>query len=251
STATHTCCLAVVSSPDDPFTNPATDIATLVTGDKRACLKNLHVVDPGSAPVGLTLVGIDFHHAGARAALADLIVRPSLFDRGRIGLLLPAIELAANAGGTTGVERVALAPDDPIGAWYVRGKKASEKQLAERWRGLDRRHIWMFSSTQVSRLAGIPLAAGQTLRGALVCSHKRDVPTPVAPRVTIEQRIGGVSVGGSTFQIGYDGAGSPVQPRPRRIRILADRLQWRGGPGGGRPTRRRARGAIAGDPHPA
>ena len=51
STATHTCCLAVVSSPDDPFTSPATDIGTLVTGDKRVCLKNLHVIDPGPAPV--------------------------------------------------------------------------------------------------------------------------------------------------------------------------------------------------------
>lgn len=36
-TGTHTCCLAVISSPDDPFNNPATDIVQLVTLDKRVC----------------------------------------------------------------------------------------------------------------------------------------------------------------------------------------------------------------------
>jgi photosystem II stability/assembly factor-like uncharacterized protein len=248
STATHTCCLAVVSSTDDPFTNPATEIGTLVNGDKHACLKNLHVIDPGPAPVGMTMSSIDFHNTSKRAALVELIVRPSLFDRGRIALLLPEIELAESDGGTIGVERVPLAPDDPIGAWYLRGKKVSEKQMAERWRGLDRRYLWTFSSTQVSRLAGIRLKAGQTLQGVLVCSHKRDVPTPVAPRVSIEQRIGGVSVGGSTFQIGYDGAGSPAQPRARRIRIVADRLQWREEAGARRRTALWARATVADDP---
>jgi photosystem II stability/assembly factor-like uncharacterized protein len=89
STATHTCCLAVVSSADDAFTNPATDIGTLVTGDKRACLKNLHVIDPGPAPVGMTMAGINFNNAGKRSAVAEIIMRPTLFDRGTIGLLLP------------------------------------------------------------------------------------------------------------------------------------------------------------------
>lgn len=226
STATHTCCLAVVSSADDPFTNTATDIATLVTGDKRACLKNLHVIDSGSAPVGMTMVGIDFNNAGRRAAVAELIVRPSLFDRGRIGLLLPQIEFDETRGETVGVERVPLAPGDSIGAWYLRGKKVSEKNFDKRWRGLDRNHIWMFNPVQISRLAGIRLKAGQTLRGVLVCSHKRDVPTPVAPRVSIEQRVSGVSTGGSTFQIGYDGVGYTTQTRVRRIRIVASSLQW-------------------------
>jgi photosystem II stability/assembly factor-like uncharacterized protein len=226
STATHTCCLAVVSSADDPFTNTATDIGTLVTGDKRACLKNLHVIDPGPAPAGMTMVGIDFNNGGKRRAVAEIIIRPSLFDRGMIGLLLPKLEFAKTKSESVGVERIPLSPDDPIAKWYLRGKNANEKQLSARWEGLDRSYLWRFSSTQVSRLAGIRLDPGQTLRGALVCSHKRDVPTPVAPRISIEQRIDGVSIGGSTFQIGYDGAGSPTAPRVRRIRIVADHLQF-------------------------
>jgi hypothetical protein len=143
---------------------------------------------------------------------------------------------------------VPLAPDDPIGNWYLRGKQSNEKHLVERWRGLDRSHIWVFNSIQVSRLGGIRLRAGETLRGVLVCSHTRDVPTPVAPRVSIEQRVGGVSVGGSTFQIGYDGAASPAQPRPRRIRIVTDRLQWKEGKGSRRRRGLWVRTTIAADP---
>lgn len=170
STATHTCCLAVVSSADDPFTNPATDIATLVTGDKRACLKNLHVIDPGPAPVGMTMVGIDFNNPGQRATIAEIIVRPTLFDRGTIALLLPKIDRAEIEGGLIGVKQVPLAANDPIGEWYERGKRSNEKKLVERWRGLDHSHIWVFNSVQVSQLGGIRLRAGETLRGVLVCS---------------------------------------------------------------------------------
>lgn len=228
-TATHTCCLAVVSSPDDPFTNAATDIGTLVTGDRRACLKNLHVID-GSAPPGgggPTMAGIDFHNPGKGAALAEIVIRPSLFDRGTIALLLPPLELKKVRRALVGVERVPLAPGDPIGSWYLRGKKLDEKQMQARWRGLDRSVIWVFSPTQESRLAGIQLAPGARLRGVLVCSHKQDVPSAIAPRIAIEQRMDGVSVGGSTFQIGYDAPGRRLQAAPRRIRITAERLRWR------------------------
>jgi hypothetical protein len=225
--ATHTCCLAVLSSADDPFNNTNTDIGTLVTGEKRACLKNLHIVDPGPAPPGMMMIPIDIHNAGKRDVIAELLVRPTLFDRGRVGLLLPEVALAKVKAGSVGVERVPLAPSDPVGNWYLAGGTSSEKALDTLWRKLDRTHIWIFSSTQSSRLAGLRLASGQTLTGVLVCSHKRDVPTRVAPRVTIEQRAAGRSVGGSTFQIGYDDSSTPAQPRPRRIRVIADRVDWR------------------------
>jgi photosystem II stability/assembly factor-like uncharacterized protein len=227
STATHTCCVAVISSPDDMFTNTATDVHALVSGDKHACLKNLHVVDPGSAPVEMTLLGIDLHNPRDRESTAEVTVRPILFERGTVGLLLPEIELAVGERGLTGVERVPLARDDPIGSWYLRGKGANEKELLKRWRGLDLSQLWAFSSTQVSRLGGIKLQPGQTLHGVVVLSHKRDVPLPTAPRVSFEQRIDRVSVGGSTFQIGYDHAAGPAQPEARRIRVVAEWLEWR------------------------
>jgi photosystem II stability/assembly factor-like uncharacterized protein len=226
SSATHTCCLAVISSADDPFTSKATDIGTLVTGDKHACLKNLHVIDPGPAPAGLTLVGIDFHNPGKTDALADILIRPSLFERGTVALLLPRVELANGEGGLRGGERQPLSSDDPVGEWYLRGKKGSENELGKRWAGLDRSGIWVFNPAQVCSLSGIRMKAGETLRGVLVVSHKRDVPTAVAPRIAVEQWIGGVPVGGSTFQVGYDGESSPAQLNVRRLRIVANRLEW-------------------------
>lgn len=227
STATHTCCLAVISSQDDPFTSPATDIGTLVRGDKRACLKNLHVIDPGPAPVGMTMVGIDFHNPGKTEAWAEILIRPSQFERGTIALLLPKIEFAKGEQPLRGVERQLLSPDDPVGEWYLRGKKANGNELIKRWAGLDRSGIWVFNPAQVCSLSKVRMKPGETLRGVLVISHSRDVPTAVAPRISIEQRIGGVSVGGSTFQVGYDGESSPAQLNVRRLRIVANLLEWR------------------------
>jgi photosystem II stability/assembly factor-like uncharacterized protein len=224
STATHTCCLAVVSSPDDLFANPATDIATLVTGDRHACLKNLHVVNPGPAPAGMTMMGVDVHNPEKEEALVDLIFRPTEFDRGTIALLLPKIELAKGDRGLRGVERQPLSTTDPVGTWYLRGKGSEPKSLAKRWRGLDRTTIWSISPTQICLLGGIRMKPGETLRGVLVLSHKRDVATDRAPRVAIEERIGRVSVGGSTFQVGYDNESSPARLRIRRLRIVSDRL---------------------------
>jgi hypothetical protein len=226
-TATHTCCLAVVSSGDDPFSNPATDVATLVSQDKRVCLKNLHMVDPGPAPVPMTLIAIDMHNPRPEEISAELVVRPSLFERGTIGLLLPNAEVEDPDGRSFSVEKVPLAENDPVGRWYLPGREKNQALVAERWRGLDRRFLWTLHSTQVSRLAGIRIKAGETLRAALVCSHRRDVPTSVAPQVSIEMRAGGVLLGGSTFQIGYDGQASPAQPKVRRVRLVAKRVRWR------------------------
>jgi len=87
-----------VSSTDDPFNNAAVDIGTLVTGDKRVCLKNLHVVDPGPAPLGMTLVGIDLRNIHKQPVLVDIVVRPSQFSAGFVGLLLPHIALGHQDG---------------------------------------------------------------------------------------------------------------------------------------------------------
>jgi hypothetical protein len=171
----------------------------------------------------MTMVGIDIHNPREAEALADLIIRPSAFDRGRIALLLPKVEPAK--GELRGVQRQPLSPDDPVGRWYVRGGKEPPKSLEKRWHGVDRTTLWSISSTQVALLGGLRMRPGETLHGILVLAHKRDVATPRAPRVTLEQRIGGVSVGGSTFQVGYDRGSSPSQLAVRRLRIVSDRLE--------------------------
>jgi photosystem II stability/assembly factor-like uncharacterized protein len=232
-TATHTCCLAVVSSPDDPFSNLATDIATLVTGDKRVCLKNLHVVDPGPAPLGMTLVGIDLFNGHSEAAWADIVVRPSQFGGGTVGLLLPAARFMDRAAALDGFQAVLLAPGDPVGNWYrPRHHEGESRGLLTRWEGLDRNVLWQASPTAVSALRGIRLAAGRALKGVLALSLQGDRPD-LAPRVTLEQWINGKLAGGSTFQVGYD---LPVDAiaagRSRRIRVTGEGLAWADGPQG-------------------
>jgi hypothetical protein len=44
--ANHSCLLAIISAANDPITTGQNNIATLVTGDKRAGLKNLSVINP-------------------------------------------------------------------------------------------------------------------------------------------------------------------------------------------------------------
>jgi hypothetical protein len=223
-TATHTCCLAVVSSPDDPITSDATDIGTLVTGDRHVCLKNLHVVDAGPGPLPITILGINLHNPHDSEGIAELISWPISFLRGTIGLLLPRLELSSSK--LSGVEPISLPPGDPIGRWYGNRKALNEGELKKLWRGLDRSKLWTLSSTQPSRLGGIRMRPRQTLRGAIVLSHKRDVPMATAPRVRLEQRIGRRQVGGSTFQIGYDYSAAPAEPKARRIRVVAKQLRW-------------------------
>jgi photosystem II stability/assembly factor-like uncharacterized protein len=232
--ATHTCCLAVISSPDDPFSNASTDVGALVTGDKRVCLKNLHVVDPGPAPMGMSMSSIDLHNPHDHAVWADLVVRPSLFGRGTIGLLLPEIQLEDPERSLLNFSLVPLHPDDPIGEWYIprRAGCAADRErmaaaLAERFAALDRRALWQASSSAVSVLRGIRLAPRAALKGALVCSVKRDAAAAEAPRVILEQYIDGKLAGGSTFQVGYDAAATTaVRPTARRVRLRAEKLVW-------------------------
>ena len=178
----------------------------------------------------MTMVGIDFNNAGKGAAVAEIIVRPSMFDRGTIGLLLRKVDLTEAKEGSFGVEGCSSSRTT-LSATGTYAERSRMRSTCRALACLDRNHLWVFSSTQVSRLAGIRLQPGRHSGECWSRSHKRDVPTLVAPRVSIEQKIGGVSVGGSTFQIGYDGQASPAQPRPRRLRIIADHLQWQEGKG--------------------
>jgi photosystem II stability/assembly factor-like uncharacterized protein len=230
--ATHTCCLAVVSSADDPWTNPATDIATLITMDKRACLKNLHVVDPGPGPMPSTLTTIDFHNPLTQVALIDIVIRPEAFLQGRIGLLLPTIELANPDRALQGVEAQPLTPEDPIGTWY--GGSRDDRGLVERLAACDRTHIFVFDQTKPSQIQGIKLGPGQTLRGVLASSLENDVTQTGPARFEVAERVNGQVAGGSTYQFGYDLPAPGQTPQPHRLRIRSDELQWRDDMDGGR-----------------
>jgi photosystem II stability/assembly factor-like uncharacterized protein len=228
-TATHTCCLAVLSSPDDPFNNPSTDIVQLITMDKRVCLKNLHVVDPGMGPMGPTMMTMDFTNMSQSEGLVDIVIRPKGFVRGSIGLVAPALEFADPKEALQGIERIPLSPDDPIGQWAAHGDKEVERGLATRLAACDRSQLYEFDRTKTSELRGIKLGPGAVLPAVLVASLKNDSSRTSPPQFDVIQRLDGKVVGGSTFQFGYDrppkGLGRP--DRYVRIRIGLEELAWK------------------------
>ena len=73
STATHSCLLAVVSSPDDPMTNPETNVDLLVSEEKRVGLRNLHVVNSGPSPQQL-MTPINFHNVRHYRDVVDIVI---------------------------------------------------------------------------------------------------------------------------------------------------------------------------------
>ncbi|MEU9477774.1 hypothetical protein [Streptomyces sp. NPDC048191] len=219
-TATHSCCLVVASCSDDPFTSSVVDIPTLVTSNKHVSLKNLHVIDPGPEPRPI-LVGIDFHNAGKRRVLADLLVRPAGFANGTIGLLLPPIEPRE----LVGVVREPLAEDDSVGTWYNPGCN-NTNGLERRWKEVDRSSIWLFDSMRVAELRGVEIAGNSSLTGIMVLQAKSDPAATPRPRVAITQCQNGEVAGGSTFQIGYDLPLGLTYPAARRIRIDAERIAF-------------------------
>lgn len=224
--STHSCCVAVISSPDDPFNNATTNLTQLITMQKRACLKNLLIVDPGSGPMGPMMTTMDFHNPDDRQALVDIIIRPSRFTRGTIGLLLPKLDFAHPGEALQGVEVVPLAYDDPVGRWYTRGNKELERKLDERLAACDRTRLYEFDPAKPSELRGIKLGPREFLRGVFVSSLKNDVAQTSPSRFDVIQRCDGKAVGGSTFQFGYDVPTDPLA-RPRRVRILCRELKWR------------------------
>jgi photosystem II stability/assembly factor-like uncharacterized protein len=223
--ATHTCCLAVISSADDPFNNANVDTWQLVTMDKRVCLKNLHVVDPGMGPMPMTMTAMNFHNPTDKEAVVDIVIQPSRFARGTIGLLLPRIEIDPRSN-LHSVEAISLAPDDPLGQWYTSSKNALS-QLKERLSTCDRSRIFDFDRTKQSEIRGIRLGPRKTLQGIFLTSLRNDAAQTGLSRFNVVQRCNGKVVGGSTFQFGYD---LPVRSLTRpivpiRIRIVAAELK--------------------------
>jgi hypothetical protein len=227
--------LVVLSSPDDPYNNSATNIAQLVTGDKHACLKNLHVVDPGPGGMPPKKFPIDFHNPFPQNGLLDIIIRPNGFalGAGLISLLLPKFSFAeTDFSPLENAVSTRLAKDDPVGSWYIpsnddKQNREAELLLQKRLAACDRSHIFEFNTNSIeAALRGIELVAGQTLKGIMVVTLKTDVYLAGPVRFDVIQLLDGKIAGGSTFQFGYDlPAPGTVMPC-RRIRITADSISW-------------------------
>ena len=119
--ATHSCLLAVVSSADDPITTTETNVNNLINSEKRACLKNLHVIDsPGPRPPQ-TMVTVNFNNVKDEDDVLDIIIDPIDFTEGIIGLVTEKLEFLGDEKDAlmgTGVYEVREGED--IGKWYIK-----------------------------------------------------------------------------------------------------------------------------------
>jgi hypothetical protein len=216
--ATHSCLLAVVSSAEDPMANPETSVDLLIAGEKRVCLKNLHVIG-GSAPQQ-SLATLQFHNARDHDGWMDIVIRPQEFSEGTIGLLLPSLSFEHPDKALDGVEIYPLRPDEDIGQFYLRGRaKVDWEPVLQR---VDRSRLYEFSATRVSALRGIKVQRGQALQGIFTVKGSKRVPVGQSQQFTVLQQQEGRVVGGSTFQLRLNRARKllPVS----RIRVVLEKV---------------------------
>lgn len=219
--ATHSCVLAVISSPQDPMTNPQTNVDLLVNSEKRVCLKNLHVIS-GAAPKQ-TLATIMFHNARDYDDVADIVIAPSEFSEGTIGLLLPPIVFVDPLRALDGVTIYPLREGEDIGQFYVEPGDQTDVDWNRALERVDRTRLYEFDANKVSALRGIRLAKGQALQGILTVKGSRRVPHGQSQQFAVIQQQGGVTVGGSTYQLQLNRARKllPVS----RIRVVLEKIE--------------------------
>jgi len=199
--ATHSCFLAVVSSPDDPITTTETDAELLHRNDKRVALKNLHVINaPGPRPAS-TMVALSFHSSRKLSDFFDVVIQPDQFSEGVIGMLAPPLELRDPDTAFEGVEMVRLREGENLGQWYVKpGDKPGEMppDLAAE---LDFTRLYEFDAEKTSAIKGIKVPTGGKLRAVFTVKGTRNVPYDAHQRFLVMQRQEGQLIGGSTFEL--------------------------------------------------
>lgn len=218
--ATHSCLLAVVSSGEDPITTTETNVNLLVKSEKRVCLKNLHVVN-GSSPAQ-TMATILFNNALRVEDEIDIIIAPTTFSEGTIGLLLEPVSFANPDEALDGVEIYPLREGEDIGEFYIRPGTKADVDWQRVLTKLDRRFLFEFDANKVSALRGIKMAPGQSLQGVLTFKGSKRVPHGQTQQFTVLQQQGGEIVGGSTYELRLNRAAAlhPVS----RIRVILEKV---------------------------
>jgi hypothetical protein len=112
SAAQHTCLLVVMDSPSDPIpaANKSLNVGVMVPNEKRAGLKNLHIVDPPPA----TTYGTALSFYSVTGKKSTVRIQPSAVKGWRIGVILPKTHATAiqpkPAGRAKAPRRAAAAP---------------------------------------------------------------------------------------------------------------------------------------------
>jgi len=227
--ATHSCLLAVISSAEDPMTNPQTNVDLLINSEKRVCLKNLHVIN-GPAPQQ-TMVTIKFHNTVDHDDVMDIVIAPVEFSEGTIGLLLPPLTFVDFQEALDGVEVYPLRDGEDIGRFYERPGDKSDVDWARALQEVDQSRLFEFSAHRVSALRGIKLARGEALQGIITLKGSKRVPHGQTQQFTVIQQQGGRVVGGSTYQLRLNRARklhpvSRIRVVLEKVRILDDHEPW-------------------------
>ncbi len=203
----HSCMLVVIDSPSDPVpaaTKAVFNIAQLVTTEKRAGLKNLHVVNLLPSVVQ----PIPLYLYGSAAVRGGYLVRipPLSHPAFSVGLLLSKVQSEQLAGGTL-----------PAGLRATRFAASDLAKMKESWlrRELRREESWqrvldLFDVTRLytvdsrSRGVELPMAIRAGAREtAMLVVRTGDLqqvePGPLATWTLQQASTAGRLVGGSTF----------------------------------------------------
>ena len=233
---THSCLIGVVSSPDDPITTTETNAELLHINDKRVCLKNLHVIDSAGPQPTASLVTMSFHNASDQAAGIDIVIRPTDFAEGVIGMLVPPLKLADPEGALRGVTVVPLRENEYLGDWYVKPGDKPREAPEKLWGQLDRSQLYEFDPAKPSELRGIEVPAKDKLQALFTVRGTHAVPYGRHQRFEVMQRQDGRIVGGSTFELRLRRARKPhpvsrIRVVLEKVRILDDQDPCFKGPG--------------------
>jgi hypothetical protein len=174
---------------------------------------------------------MNFHNVREHDDLIDIVIQPSEFSEGTIGLLLPPLKFDNATKALDGVEIYHLRDDEDIGQFYVRPGDKADVDWSGVLKQLDRTQLYEFSTTTVSALRGISLARGASLTGVLTFKGSKRVPIGQTQRFSVVQMQGGNVVGGSTYELRLNRARkmlpvSRIRIVLEKVRILDDHEPW-------------------------
>lgn len=204
---THSCMLVVIDSPSDPIpasTKLIFNISQLVTTEKRAGLKNLHLVNllPDS------MMPLPLHLYGSKAVRGPYMLRiPSLIHpEVQMGMLLAKTlsEQLASAGLPKGLKVAKLSAKDlgRIRDFWLKREVRSDASWAQVLKTYDTSRIYSVDTRKGVELpVSIKRTAGESIM-LLFRTKAMLAPNRVLAKLTLIQTAGGAKrtiMGGSTF----------------------------------------------------
>jgi photosystem II stability/assembly factor-like uncharacterized protein len=218
SQATHSCLLAVMTCDEDPITATTLIVDNLVPNEKRAALKNLHVIaaPPGPFPWHRLEV-IDLHNARLEPHFFDLVIDRELFSAfGEISVLLPEVKTKLPLRESLKGIRVE----------HGFGFAEMEELYGTRWDlppDINPSTVYRVVDERQAEIRDILIGEGEKVRVALIAAPPANAKAGSVHHFSVFQRLGGRLVGGSTYALRV---GERELQRPAtRIRITLEKVR--------------------------